>query len=286
LKNKIIGVIGGSGLYEMKELANVKKVSVSTPFGRPSDKLVKGEYRGTTIYFLPRHGVGHRILPSEINFRANIYAMKSVGVQRIISVSAVGSMREDIKPGHVVVPDQFFDRTKGRASTFFGEGIVGHIMFADPTCAYSSEIIADAAKEEGATVHEGGCYICIEGPQFSTRAESRIYRQWGVDVIGMTNIPEAKLAREAEICYATMALATDYDCWYEPEEDVSVDAVVAVLKKNAALAKRVILRAVDKFKEERDCSCESALKNSIITDPKKINRARMKKLKAIMGRYS
>src|SRR3989338_7211694 len=265
MSEKVIGVIGGSGLYEMEGLKGVKEIKIKTPFGNPSDAYIVGKLGNVKMVFLPRHGRGHRILPSELNFRANIYGMKKLGAEWIISVSAVGSMREEIKPGHIVVVDQFFDRTRGRVSTFFGNGIVGHVEFADPVCPHLSSILYDAGQRTGATIHKGGTYICIEGPQFSTRAESKIYRKWGVDVIGMTNIPEAKLAREAEICYGTIALATDYDCWHEEEEDVTIDAVLEIIRKNVKMAQSIIRNAVKKIKPHRKCSCPESLKYAIIT---------------------
>ena len=237
----VIGVIGGSGLYEIEGLSNVCEVVVETPYGPTSDALVTGDLHGVKMVFLPRHGRGHRLLPSEVPFTANIYAMKKLGVERIISVSAVGSMREEIVPGHIVIPDQFFDRTLGkRPMTFFGEGIAGHVQFADPVCKDLSAVLYAAAQEAGATVHRGGTYLCMEGPQFSTRAESQIYRSWGVDIIGMTNINEARLAREAEICYGTIALATDYDCWHTAHDDVSIEAIIAIIQQNVAMARKII----------------------------------------------
>jgi len=280
-----IGVIGGSGLYEMKDLKNIKEVEVKTPFGKPSDKYILGKLEGKEMVFLPRHGKGHRILPHEINFRANIYGMKKLGVEWIIGVSAVGSMKEKIKPGDIVIPDQFFDRTKSRPSTFFGNGIAGHIQFADPVCNSLSNILYMSAKEVGATVHKGGIYICMEGPQFSTRGESLIYRKWGVDVIGMTNIPEAKLAREAEICYGTIALATDYDCWHEEEEDVTIDAVLEIIKKNVKMAQGIIKNAVKRIKPQRECRCREALKYAIITAKDKIPAKVKRDLRLLIGKY-
>ena len=282
---KTVGVIGGSGLYEMEELEDVKEVELDTPFGKPSDSYITGRLGDVNMVFLPRHGRGHRILPSELNFRANIHGMKQLGVERIISVSAVGSMKEEIEPGHIVIPDQFIDRTKGRISTFFGNGAVGHVSFADPVCGDLSKVVYDAAKAVGATVHFGGTYICIEGPQFSTRAESRLYRSWGVDVIGMTNVPESKLAREAEICYATIALSTDYDCWHEEEEDVTVEAVLAIIKENVATAKAIIRESVAMIGDERDCPCGGALKYAVMTDKSKIPPDTKKDLELIIGRY-
>ncbi len=280
-----VGVIGGSGLYEIEGLANIEEVAVDTPFGDPSDKYITGELEGVKMVFLPRHGRGHRLLPSELNFRANIYGMKKLGVEQIISVSAVGSMKEKIEPGHIVIPDQFIDHTKGRASTFFGNGVVGHIGFADPLCSNLSNVVHDAAISVGANTHFGGTYICIEGPQFSTRAESKLYRSWGVDVIGMTNIPESKLAREAEICYATIALSTDYDCWHEEEEDVTVEAVLAIIKQNVSTAKAIIKAAVQKIKDERSCRCATALQGAIMTDRSVIPEKTKKDLDIIIGKY-
>jgi len=282
----VIGVIGGSGLYQIEELKDVQEVRVSTPFGDPSDAFITGTLDGVKMVFLPRHGRGHRFLPSEVNYRANIYGMKQLGVERIISVSAVGSMREDIAPGHIVIPDQFFDRTQGkRASTFFGDGIVGHVQFADPVCKALAAHVYEAAKEAGATVHRGGTYICIEGPNFSTRAESNIYRSWGVDIIGMTNIPEARLAREAEICYATVALATDYDCWHEGHDDVSVEAVIETIHKNVAMARRIIQAAARRVTDSRDCGCGSALQYAVMTDSKAISEKARRDLDLLLGKY-
>lgn len=282
----VIGVIGGSGLYEIEGLSNVTEVRVETPFGAPSDALVTGELHGAKLVFLPRHGRGHRLLPTEIPFRANIYALKKLGVERIISVSAVGSMKEAIVPGHIVIPDQFFDRTLGkRAMTFFGDGVVGHVQFADPVCRDLSAVLVAAAQESGATVHRGGTYLCMEGPQFSTRAESLIYRSWGADVIGMTNINEARLAREAEICYGTIALATDYDCWHDSHEDVSVEAVIAIIQQNVAMARKIIANAVARLAAERGCACQDALKFAIMTNKEVIPTATKEKLSVIMGKY-
>jgi 5'-methylthioadenosine phosphorylase len=280
----LVGVIGGSGLYDIAGLENARRVEIDTPFGRPSDAYVIGRLEGHDLAFLPRHGLGHRILPSEINFRANIYGFKSLGADAIVSVSAVGSLREEIAPGHVVVPDQFIDRTRGRISTYFGEGIVAHVSFADPFCSSLSPIVADAAHEAGATVHRGGTYVCMEGPQFSTRAESRLYRSWGGDVIGMTNLQEAKLAREAEICFATLALATDYDCWRTAEESVEIEDVLRILKANADLAKRAVSLAALKIEDKRACGCRRALDNAIITAPGVLPRERLEALWTIVGR--
>lgn len=284
MANKVLGVIGGSGLYQMKDLKIVKKVAVKTPFGAPSDRIVIGELSGSRVAFLPRHGLGHAIPPSEINFRANIFAMKKIGVERIISVSAVGSMKEEIEPGHIVIPDQFIDRTYRRISTFFTKGIVGHVGLADPICPELAKTVAQATRKAGAHVHEGGTYICIEGPQFSTRAESKLYRQWGVDVIGMTNVTEAKLAREAGICYSTVALATDYDCWHVGEEAVTVEAVLEIMHKNVAMAQAVVKEAVAKLGGARTCNCGDAAKHAVVTDRKKIPAALKKKLQILFGK--
>lgn len=280
-----IGIIGGSGLYEMEGLSGVRTTKVETPFGDPSDEIVLGELGGVGLAFLPRHGRGHRILPSEINFRANIHALKKLGVERIISVSAVGSMKEKIEPGHIVIPDQFYDQTKKRNSTFFGDGVVAHVSMADPVCGHVAEALAAAGREVGAVLHEGGVYLCIEGPQFSSRGESLIYRQWGVDVIGMTNVTEAKLAREAEICYATVALSTDYDCWHESEEDVTVEAVIKIIRQNVETARRIIRAAVPAIAGQRTCGCGQALKNAIMTAPHLIPPATRQSLDLIIGKY-
>lgn len=280
-----IGIIGGSGLYEMSGLADLREVKVATPFGSPSGPYVLGRLDGQRVAFLARHGKGHVLLPSEINFRANIYGMKTLGVERIISISAVGSMKEDIRPGHVVIPDQFYDRTKGRRSTFFGNGIVAHVAFADPTCPELRRALGGACKTLGAPVHEGGVYLCIEGPQFSARGESLIYRKWGVDVIGMTNVTEAKLSREAEICYSTLALATDYDCWRAGEETVTVEMVMETLKKNVELSQRILREALGLLHPERNCPCASSLKNAILTPLSLVPRKTKEALKPILGRY-
>ncbi len=284
MSQPVIGVIGGSGLYEIEELTNIREVVLDTPFGSPSDAYITGVLDGVKMVFLPRHGRGHRLLPSEVNYRANIYGMKKLGVEQIISVSAVGSMKEEIVPGHIVIPDQFFDRTQGkRASTFFGDGVVGHVQFADPVCGDLSRVLYESAAAVGATVHKGGTYICIEGPNFSTRAESNIYRSWGVDIIGMTNIPEARLAREAEICYATVALATDYDCWHHEHDDVSVEAVIAIIQQNVATARDIIKTAVKRLSGERRCACGEALKYAIMTRRELISETARQKLAVLMG---
>ncbi len=285
MTEKIVGVIGGSGLYEMEGLEDVQTISLTTPFGAPSDSFVVGRLEGVKIAFLPRHGKGHRISPSSLNFRANIYAMKLLGVQWIIGVSAVGSMKESIHPGDMVIPNQFIDRTTGRPSTFFSDGIVGHISFADPVCPVLSQILFQAGKEVGATVQKDGTYLCIEGPQFSTRAESRLYRTWGVDIIGMTNLPEAKLAREAEICYATIAFATDYDCWHQEAGDVSIGEVLRILAQSTKIAKSAIRNAVKNLPEKRECICATALKYGLITGKKYIPEKTKKDLEPIIGKY-
>ena len=280
-----IGIIGGSGLYQIEGLEGVRNVAVETPFGDPSDELILGELSGHVVAFLPRHGIGHRVLPHELNYRANIYAMKALGVEHILSVSAVGSMREDIEPLHVVLPDQFIDRTRMRVSTFFGDGLAAHVAFADPICPRLADILHESAIAAGATVHKGGVYLCMEGPQFSTRAESNLYRSWGVDIIGMTNLQEAKLAREAEICYATIALATDYDCWHEEEEDVSTGAILENLLKNVETAKAIIKDAVSKVETDRTCLCPTALESALISDPEAVPAETRERLQLIVGKY-
>jgi 5'-methylthioadenosine phosphorylase len=282
----LIGIIGGSGLYEMEGLESVEERRIETPFGPPSDAYIIGSLEGRRVAFLPRHGRGHRLMPSELNFRANIFGFKLLGAEWVISAAAVGSMREDIPPRDIVIPDQFFDRTKGRISTFFGDGIVAHVSFADPTCPILGKQLLAAGEAVGARMHWGGTYLCMEGPQFSTRAESRIYRNWGVDVIGMTNLQEAKLCREAEICYATLALVTDYDVWHDTEADVSVEAVVAILKQNAETAKAIIRAAVSSFPTRREgCHCATALKDAIITAPTAIPSQVRERLRPIIGKY-
>lgn len=285
MASPIIGVIGGSGLYQMEALERVRELEIKTPFGKPSDRLIRGRLGDVELIFLPRHGKGHRWLPTEINFRANIFALKTLGVERIISVSAVGSLRQEIAPGHLVVPDQFIDRTTQRPSTFFGRGLVAHVSLADPFCKDLSRILVDAATAAGAQVHGGGTYLCMEGPQFSTRAESHLYRGWGAQVIGMTNLQEAKLAREAEICFATLALATDYDCWNENAGDVEIDHVLTVLKHNVNLAQRTIRRAAANLTALRSCACASALKDAIITEPARIPKKLRADLRPIIGKY-
>lgn len=279
-----VGVIGGSGLYDMEGLTSTQSIRVRTPFGAPSDAITIGTLEGIRVAFLSRHGRGHLLNPSGINYRANIFALKSLGVSQIISISAVGSMKESIPPGDVVLPDQFIDLTKRRASTFFEDGIVAHMAFGEPVCAELGQALLSSAKRVGATVHPGGTYLCMEGPQFSTKAESRLYRQWGVDVIGMTNMPEAKLAREAELCYATVALATDYDCWHETEEAVTVEAVLTILHRNVALAKQIIRTVMPFFADSRDCACHHALDHAILTAPKRIPAAARKRLAILIDR--
>ncbi len=286
MEEGIIGVIGGSGLYELEGLSGVGRIRQDTPFGAPSDEFITGVLDGVKMVFLPRHGRGHRLLPSEVNYRANIYGMKKLGVTHLISVSAVGSMKEEIAPGHIVIPDQFIDRTNGsRAGTFFGSGIVAHVQFADPVCGDLSGVLYDAALDAGATAHRGGTYICMEGPAFSTRAESNMYRSFGASVIGMTNIPEAKLAREAEICYGVIALATDYDCWHESHEDVSVDAILSIIKQNVATAKTIIKGAARRVNPKRKCPCQSALEYAIITERTAISEHCRAALDIIIGKY-
>ncbi|MHB1415119.1 MAG: S-methyl-5'-thioadenosine phosphorylase [Chloroflexota bacterium] len=280
-----IAVIGGSGLYEMDGLEDVRRVSIHTPFGDPSDEIVVARLGGTPLAFLPRHGRGHRILPSELNSRANIYALKMLGVKRILSISAVGSLREEIAPLHAVVPDQLLDRTRGRPATFFGNGIAAHVGFAEPFCPELSAIIADVARDCGATVHRSGTYVCMEGPQFSTKAESRMYRQLGADIIGMTAIPEAKLAREAEICYATLAFVTDYDVWNGFAETVSADMVVRNLQRNVELAKHIVREVIPIIPHARDCVCSHALRDSVMTAREQIPDRVRDDLAPIIGRY-
>lgn len=279
-----VGVLGGSGLYEMEALKDVRQIRIRTPFGSPSDAVMLGTLDGVRLAFLSRHGRGHRLNPSEINYRANIYALKSLGVSRVISVSAVGSMKEAIRPGEMVFPDQFIDVTKRRASTFFEGGMVAHVAFGQPICPGLAEALASSAHQLGARFHPGGTYVCMEGPQFSTKAESRLYRQWGVDVIGMTNMPEAKLAREAELCYATIALVTDYDCWHETEDPVTVEAILATLHHNVALAKQMLRAIVPSLDSLPPCSCQQALSNAIVTAPESVPAAIRKKTSLLTHR--
>ena len=285
MPEKIVGVIGGSGLYEMEGLEEIQSISLTTPFGSPSDSFVTGRLEGLKVVFLPRHGKGHRIAPSFLNYRANIYGMKKLGAQWIIGVSAVGSMKESIHPGNMVIPSQLIDRTVARPSTFFSDGIVGHVSLADPFCPVLSRILFEAGKGAGATVQKDGTYLCMEGPQFSTRAESKLYRSWGVDVIGMTNLPEAKLAREAEICYATIAFVTDYDCWHEEAGDVSIGDVLRILAENAKTAKNAIRLALRKLPDQRACVCSTALQYALITDKTMIPEQTRKDLEPIIGKY-
>jgi 5'-methylthioadenosine phosphorylase len=285
LQQAEIGIIGGSGLYTMPGLTQIHEERISTPFGDPSDVLVLGELEGRKVAFLTRHGRGHRILPSELNFRANIYALKKIGVERILSVSAVGSLKEEHKPGDFVVPDQFIDRTFHRVSTFFGDGIVAHVAFGDPVCATVAKAIFAACQKEGVAAKPSGTYVCMEGPQFSTRAESNLYRSWGADVIGMTNLQEAKLAREAEMCYATAAMVTDYDCWHEDHDSVTIDQIVKVMHQNSANACRVIATAVAAMPRERTCSCGSALEFAMLTSPDAIPPQIREKLDLLIGKY-
>jgi 5'-methylthioadenosine phosphorylase len=281
-----IGIIGGSGLYQMEGLEGIREVSVDTPFGKPSDNFILGTLEGQSVAFLARHGRGHRILPTELPFRANIYALKLLGVEWIISASAVGSLQEQYAPTDFVIPDQFFDRTRGRASTFFGEGLVGHITFAHPVCSDLGEILAQSCENAGVKTHRGGTYLCMEGPAFSTLAESRLYRSWGMDIIGMTNLQEAKLAREAEICYATMAMVTDYDCWHPDHDAVTVDLVIEYLNKNSANAQTVIREAVRRVAAfDKPCQYRSAIKNAILTHRDSIPPETKRKLAAIIGKY-
>lgn len=280
-----IGIIGGSGLYTMPGLTGTREERISTPFGDPSDAFVLGELEGRKVAFLARHGREHRLLPSELNFRANIYAMKKLGVERILSVSAVGSLKEEHKPTDFVIPDQFIDRTFNRVSTFFGEGIVAHVAFGDPVCATVAGTLSEACASIGVVGKPGGTYVCMEGPQFSTRAESNLYRSWGADVIGMTNLQEAKLAREAEICYATMAMVTDYDCWHESHDAVTVDQIVAVLNQNAANAAKVVRAAVAAMPRQRECACASALQFAILTDAESVPQATRERLELLIGKY-
>jgi 5'-methylthioadenosine phosphorylase len=280
-----IGIIGGSGLYDIEGLEQVREVRVRTPFGTPSDVVVVGVLDGIRVAFLSRHGRGHRINPGDINYRANLYALKSLGVTHVISVSAVGSMKESIHPGSVVLPDQFIDLTKRRVSTFFDDGIVAHVGFGEPICRSLADDLEQAGRSVGASLQRGGTYVCMEGPQFSTKAESRLYRQWGVDVIGMTNMPEAKLAREAELCYATVALVTDYDCWHETEEAVTVEAILATLHKNVALAKQLLKAVVPGLKPDRTCACRQALRNAIVTAPDRISASTKRRLNLLIAPY-
>ena len=280
-----IGIIGGSGLYSMPGFETQEEVHIETPFGRPSDNYVLGKLGGHSVAFLARHGRGHRLSPSELNFRANVYGMKSLGVERIISLSAVGSLKDEHHPLDFVIPDQFFDRTRGRVSTFFGDGLVAHVSFARPVCPELSLVVADACAATGVNVTRGGTYLCMEGPAFSTRAESLVYRSWGMDVIGMTNLQEAKLAREAEICYVTIAMVTDYDCWHPDHDAVTVNEIITHLVKNAENACKVVAQAVAKIPAARSCQCGSALSHAIITDRKMVPEATRRKLGILIDKY-
>ncbi len=280
-----IGIIGGSGLYSLEGIKDVKSIKVDTPFGLPSDELVTGNLSGKEVVFLARHSKGHTKLPSELNFRANIYALKTLGVERIISASAVGSLRKELKPRDFVIPDQFVDRATSRVATFFGEGVVAHVSFGDPVCHGLCDEIYKAGVTLGIKVHKGGTYINMEGPQFSTRAESNLYRSWGMDIIGMTNLAEAKLAREAEICYSTLAMVTDYDCWYMGEEEVTLDMIIQNLMANVNAAKKLLKEVIEKMPDSRTCRCKDALKDAIVTNPDFINSKTKEKLKLIIGKY-
>jgi 5'-methylthioadenosine phosphorylase len=280
-----IGIIGGSGLYSMPGFTAQEEANIETPFGHPSDNYILGELAGRQVAFLARHGRGHRLSPSELNFRANIYGMKSLGVERIISLSAVGSLKEEHRPQEFVIPDQFFDRTRGRVSTFFGEGLVAHISFADPVCPELSKVVGQACRAAGVNVKEGGTYLCMEGPAFSTKAESNVYRSWGMDVIGMTNLQEAKLAREAEICYVTVAMVTDYDCWHPDHDAVTVNDIIANLVKNASNACAVVAEAVAEMPATRSCQCGSALAHAILTDRAMVPETTRQKLGLLIEKY-
>jgi 5'-methylthioadenosine phosphorylase len=274
-----LGVLGGSGLYEMEGLSGLTELDLDTPYGKPSDKLVKGTLdNGTTLVFLPRHGRGHRVPPHQINYRANVCALKMAGATHLVSVSAVGSMKEEIVPGHLVVPDQFIDLTKRRITTFFEDGVAGHVPFADPVCEHLAAALGAAAERSGATVHRGGTYVCMEGPQFSTRAESRLYRTWGVSVIGMTSMPEAKLAREAELPFSTLALATDYDCWHDSHDDVTVEAVVATMKKNVASAKKALVELAKALPDPTKSVAHKAARGAVMTAPEALSEEAKKRL--------
>ena len=280
-----IGVIGGTGLYDIEGLTGIEEVNVKTPFGPPSDSITIGRLGGVGIAFLPRHGKGHRISPTEVPSRANIYALKSLGVEHIIAVNTVGSFKKEIKPGDLVIPDQIIDRTRNRVNTFFGDGLVVHIPFADPFCSVLSQLLYQAAKETGASVHPKGTYVAMEGPAFSTRAESKLYRSWGADIIGMTALPEAKLAREAEICYASVACVTDYDSWQEEASLFTVDDILDIMRKNINTTRKIIKLAVARIPEKRNCGCATALKDAIITDLKLIPAKQRKKLGLLIGKY-
>lgn len=280
-----IGIIGGSGLYSMPSFTDISEVQINTPFGAPSDSYVLGSLEGRRVAFLARHARGHRLLPTELNFRANIHGFKQLGVERILSVSAVGSLKEEHKPLEFVVPDQFFDRTRHRIDTFFGDGVVAHIAFADPICSEMANVVTKACQDAGVVGKRGGTYLCMEGPQFSTKAESNVYRSWGMDVIGMTNLQEAKLAREAELCYLTIAMVTDYDCWHPHHDSVTVEQILTILQKNAENAAKVVKATVAAMPKQRSCKCGSALAHAILTDRAKVPAATKEKLKLILGKY-
>ena len=280
-----IGVIGGTGLYDIEGLTDIEEVNIDTPFGKPSDTITIGKLEGVGVAFLPRHGKGHRISPTELPVRANIYALKSLGVEHIIAISSAGSFKQEIKPGHLVIPDQLIDRTRSRVNSFFGDGIVVHIPFADPFCPTLCQVLYESAKEAGASVHPKGTFVVMEGPAFSTRAESRLYRSWGADIIGMTALPEAKLAREAEICYAIIGCVTDYDSWWKPGKPVTIDVVLNVLFQNIDTARKIIKLAVSRIPEKRDCSCATALEAAIVTAPELIPAEQKKKLNLLIGKY-
>jgi len=279
------GIIGGSGLYSMPGFEVREEVLLDTPFGAPSDAFVVGTLSGKSVVFLARHGRGHRLSPSEVNYRANIWGMKKLGVERIVSLSAVGSLKQEHEPLHFVLPDQFFDRTMGRKATFFGEGLVAHVSFAEPICPHLTDVVYAACQQVGVVAKKGGTYLCMEGPAFSTKAESNVYRSWGMDVIGMTNLTEAKLAREAEICYCSVSMVTDYDCWHEEHDAVTVDQIIATLVKNAANASLVVKLAVETMPAAGDCSCKNALKNAMITDRKTVPAETLEKLEILVGKY-
>jgi 5'-methylthioadenosine phosphorylase len=285
LDNVHIGIIGGSGLYDMADVTDRTEIELTTPFGDPSGPYLLGTLRGKRVAFLARHGAGHRLLPSELNFRANIFGMKMLGVEYILSASAVGSLKEEYKPLDIVIPDQFIDRTRGRISTFFGRGLAAHVGFAHPFCKILSRLVSSSGQDAAATVHTGGTYVCMEGPQFSTLAESRLYRSWGADIIGMTNLQEAKLAREAEICYTTIALVTDYDCWHPDHDSVTVDMVIANLMQNAKTAQHIMAKAVEGLPYERTCECASALKYALITRPDAIPAQTRQELAPLVSKY-
>ncbi len=285
MENVQIGVIGGSGFYEIEGMSDIEEIRITTPFGDPSDTVVVGTLEGRRVAFLPRHGRGHVVLPSGINFRANVFAMKTLGVEYLISVSAIGSLREEMAPRHFVIPNQIFDHTKRRVGTFFDEGIVVHVGMADPFCGGLGTLVADAAEQSGATVHRGAMYICMEGPQFSTKGESELYRRWGMDIIGMTAMPEAKLAREAEMCYAVLGAVTDYDCWHPEHDSVTVQMLLDNLRSNSEAAKRTLKALLPMIPAERTCSCKDALATAVVSQPDAVSKEVREKLKPLIGRY-